>query len=140
MYFWEIFNQGAECLLLYHQHLKSKAKTSRDWKTCLVLRKQIIICKNLLFSSKYLSNPTSHWPVDKRGPAPNINFFPAPGLTEGALGNGCSVLKLFQLLNGDSSFSQHAYSIYKVRKPRMTKFKVLQISRIFLKVCRSYSW
>ena len=35
--------------------------------------------------------------------------------------NELSVLKLFQLLNGDLLFSQHAYSTYKVRKPRMTK-------------------
>ena len=35
--------------------------------------------------------------------------------------NGLSVLKLFQLSNGDLSFSWHAYSIYKVRKPRLTK-------------------
>ena len=33
--------------------------------------------------------------------------------------NGLSVL--FQLSNGDLSFSCHAYSICKVRKPKMTK-------------------
>ena len=32
-----------------------------------------------------------------------------------------SVLKLFQLSNGDLLFSLHAYSNYKVRKPKMTK-------------------
>ena len=35
--------------------------------------------------------------------------------------NGLSVLKLFQRSNGDLKFSEHAYSIYKVRKPRMTE-------------------
>ena len=30
-------------------------------------------------------------------------------------------LQLFQLSNGDLLFSEYAYSIYKVRKPRMTK-------------------
>ena len=35
--------------------------------------------------------------------------------------NGLSVLKLFQCSNGDLKFSEHAYSIYKVRKPRMTE-------------------
>ena len=34
--------------------------------------------------------------------------------------NGSSVFKLLQLSNGDLLFSKHAYSIYKVRKPRMT--------------------
>ena len=34
---------------------------------------------------------------------------------------GSSDFKLFQLLNGDLLFSKHAYSIYKVRKPKMTK-------------------
>ena len=35
--------------------------------------------------------------------------------------NGLSVLKLFQLSNDDLLFSQHAYSIYKVRKLKITK-------------------
>ena len=35
--------------------------------------------------------------------------------------NELSVLKLFQLSNGDLLFSKHDYSLYKVRKPRMTK-------------------
>ena len=36
--------------------------------------------------------------------------------------NGQSVLKLFQLSDGDSFFSyKRAYSIYKMRKPRMAK-------------------
>ena len=35
--------------------------------------------------------------------------------------NGLSILKLFKLSNGDLCFSYYAYSIYKVRKPRMTK-------------------
>ena len=35
--------------------------------------------------------------------------------------NVLSVLKLLQLSNGDLLFSQHVYSIYTVRKPRMTK-------------------
>ena len=35
--------------------------------------------------------------------------------------NGLLVLKLFKLSNGDLLFSQHAYSIYKVRKLRLTK-------------------
>ena len=35
--------------------------------------------------------------------------------------NGRSVLKLFQLSNGDLLFSYNAYSIYKVHKTRMTK-------------------
>ena len=35
--------------------------------------------------------------------------------------NGLSALKLFQRSNGDLKFSEHAYSIYKVRKPRMTE-------------------
>ena len=35
--------------------------------------------------------------------------------------NQLSVLKLFQLTNGELLFLYHAYSIYKVRKPRMTK-------------------
>ena len=35
--------------------------------------------------------------------------------------NGLSVLKLFQCSNGDLKFSEHAYSIYKVGKPRMTE-------------------
>ena len=37
--------------------------------------------------------------------------------------NELSILTLFQLLNGDLLFSQHAYSIYKVHEPRMTKFR-----------------
>ena len=37
------------------------------------------------------------------------------------IANGLSVLKLFQLSIGDLLFSYHAYSIYKVRKPRITK-------------------
>ena len=32
-----------------------------------------------------------------------------------------SVLKLFQLSNSDLLFSKRDYSLYKVRKPRMTK-------------------
>ena len=32
-----------------------------------------------------------------------------------------SVLKLFQLSNGDLLFSKNDYSLYKARKPRMTK-------------------
>ena len=35
--------------------------------------------------------------------------------------NELSVLKLFQLSNGDLLFSKHDYSLYKARKPRMTK-------------------
>ena len=35
--------------------------------------------------------------------------------------NELSVLKLFQLSNGDLLFSKHDYSLYKVCKPRMTK-------------------
>ena len=35
--------------------------------------------------------------------------------------NELSVLKLFQLSNGDLLFSKHGYSLCKVRKPRMTK-------------------
>ena len=35
--------------------------------------------------------------------------------------NELSVLKLFQLSNGDLLFSKHDYSLYKVRKPGMTK-------------------
>ena len=35
--------------------------------------------------------------------------------------NELSVLKLFQLSNGDVLFSKHDYSLYKARKPRMTK-------------------
>ena len=35
--------------------------------------------------------------------------------------NGISVLKLFQLSNGDLLFSKHEYSLYNARKPRMTK-------------------
>ena len=35
--------------------------------------------------------------------------------------NELELLKLFQLSNCDLFFSQHAYSIYKVRKPRITK-------------------
>ena len=35
--------------------------------------------------------------------------------------NGLSVLKLFQLSNGDVLFSYHADSIYKVHEPKMTK-------------------
>ena len=35
--------------------------------------------------------------------------------------NELSVWKLFQLSNGDLLFSNHDYSLYKVRKPRMTK-------------------
>ena len=35
--------------------------------------------------------------------------------------NELSVLKLFQLSNGDVLFSKHDYSLYKVREPRMTK-------------------
>ena len=35
--------------------------------------------------------------------------------------NELSVLKLFQLSNDDLLFSKHDYSLYKVRKPRMTK-------------------
>ena len=35
--------------------------------------------------------------------------------------NELSVLKLFQVSNGDLLISKHDYSIYKVRKPRMTK-------------------
>ena len=35
--------------------------------------------------------------------------------------NRLHVLKLFQFSNGDLVFSYHAYSIYKVNKPRMTK-------------------
>ena len=37
--------------------------------------------------------------------------------------NRLSVLKLFQLSNGDLNFSYHAYSIYKVRRPNMTKLR-----------------
>ena len=36
--------------------------------------------------------------------------------------NELSVLKLFQLSNGDLLFSKHDYSLYKARKPRMTTF------------------
>ena len=35
--------------------------------------------------------------------------------------NELSVLKLFQLSNGDLLFSKHDYNLYKARKPRMTK-------------------
>ena len=35
--------------------------------------------------------------------------------------NVLSVLKPFELSYGDLLFSPHAYSIYKVGKPRMTK-------------------
>ena len=35
--------------------------------------------------------------------------------------NALSVLKLFQLSNGDLLFSKHDYSLYKARRPRMTK-------------------
>ena len=35
--------------------------------------------------------------------------------------NELSVLKLFQLSNGVLLFSKHDYSLYKARKPRMTK-------------------
>ena len=35
--------------------------------------------------------------------------------------NKLSVLKLYQLSNGDLLFSKHDYSLYKVGKPRMTK-------------------
>ena len=35
--------------------------------------------------------------------------------------NVLSVLKLFQLSNGNLLFSKHDYSLYKARKPRMTK-------------------
>ena len=35
--------------------------------------------------------------------------------------NELSVLKLFQLSNGDLLFSKQDYSLYKARKPRMTK-------------------
>ena len=35
--------------------------------------------------------------------------------------NVLSVLKLFQLSNGDSLFSKPDYSLYKARKPKMTK-------------------
>ena len=35
--------------------------------------------------------------------------------------NELSVLKVFQLSNGDLLFSKHDYSLYKARKPRMTK-------------------
>ena len=38
-----------------------------------------------------------------------------------AIENWLSVSKLFQFSNGALLFSYHAYSIYKVRKPRMTK-------------------
>ena len=38
-----------------------------------------------------------------------------------AIMNVRSVVKLFQLLTDDLLFSYHPYSIYKVRKPRMTK-------------------
>ena len=35
--------------------------------------------------------------------------------------NELCALKLFQLSNGDLSISLHAFSIYKVLKPRITK-------------------
>ena len=35
--------------------------------------------------------------------------------------NELSVMKLLQLSNGDLLFSKHDYSLYKARKPRMTK-------------------
>ena len=37
------------------------------------------------------------------------------------LENELSVLKLFQLSNGNLLFSKHDYSLYKARKPRITK-------------------
>ena len=37
--------------------------------------------------------------------------------------NELSVLKLLQLSNGDLLFSKHDYSLYKARKPRMTKLE-----------------
>ena len=49
--------------------------------------------------------------------------------------NGLSVFKLFQLFNGDILFSQHAYSIYKVRKPRITK---LGHANLRIKLCRHF--
>ena len=37
--------------------------------------------------------------------------------------NGLSVLKSFQLSNGDLLFLWHVYIIYKVHKPRMAKLE-----------------
>ena len=47
------------------------------------------------------------------------NFFQVKN-SFATLVNELSVLKLFQLSNGDL-FSKHYYSLYKARKPRMTK-------------------
>ena len=51
------------------------------------------------------------------------NFFLQVKNSFATIVNGLSVLKLFQLSSDDLLFSQHAYSIYKVRKPRKKKFR-----------------
>ena len=48
--------------------------------------------------------------------------------------NGLTVLKLFRISTGDLLFSQHAYSIYKVLKPRMTKLVHTTLYTFFFRV------